>query len=528
MDREQFYETPCNVANQLIDMIKYFRDGVILEPSAGKGKLIEAFKRRYESSYRRMDIHTIEINEERREILKGAGYKVVWDDFLTFNPLIPYSVIFMNPPFHNGVEHLMKAIQICSADGEVVCILNAETIKNPYSKERKALLSELEKQAEYKVKYIELGFKEAKRITSVEVALIYVHKKKTEIKCITFEKFHKTITDERNEIVNENEITRYGEVEQLLDRYKSEVLSALSLYDEIKNYSKITFSDDKDIYRYKQVFEIKVNDIENTRNSGSRADIVRTINYNYWKRILYSKELEHLFTTEMQKEYAKRLNDMADYEFNLRNILQLKEELCKNIYQNIEVAIMKVWETFTSKYAYQDYSNNILYYNGWKTNKAYKVNKKVIIPMYAFDSWDGKFESYRVAGELSDIEKVFSYLDCGETKDFEMAIQLKAAQKLGQSRNIDTKYFKVTLYKKGTCHLVFKDMELLKKFNLYIGRKKKWLPDGYGRKSYSSMSIEEQEIVESFEGKESYESRYIQEQVKTNQPTNLLAEYIGK
>ena len=39
----------------------------------------------------------------------------------------------MNPPFSEGDKHLLKAINIMKNGGQIVCILNAETIKNPYS-----------------------------------------------------------------------------------------------------------------------------------------------------------------------------------------------------------------------------------------------------------------------------------------------------------------------------------------------------------------------------------------------------------
>ena len=142
------------------------------------------------------------------------------------------------------------------------------------------------------------------------------------------------------------------------------------------------------------------------------------------------------------------------------------------------------------------------------------MNKKVIIPLYAYDSWDLKYHPgeirfrYDAKGELADIEKAMSYLDCGRVEDADMWAKLEKAEAADQNRNIDTKYFAVTIYKKGTCHLVFKDMALLKKFNLYCGRKQNWLPDDYGRKPYSHLDDEEREIVDSFEGQKSYEDTY--------------------
>ena len=79
------------------------------------------------------------------------------------------------------------------------------------------------------------------------------------------------------------------------------------------------------------------------------------------------------------------------------------------------------------------------------------------------------------------------------------------AEATQNTRNIDTKYFTVTFFKKGTAHLVFKDMELLEKFNLFAGQKKGWLPPNYGKKKYADMSTEEQHVVDSFQGRERYE-----------------------
>ena len=102
--------------------------------------------------------------------------------------------------------------------------------------------------------------------------------------------------------------------------------------------------------------------------------------------------------------------------------------------------------------------------------------------------------------------KCFNYLDNGRTDDGAgMENILNNAVKNGQTRNIELKYFTVTFYKKGTCHIVFKDEELLKKFNLYGAQKKGWLPPSYGKKTYEEMKPEEKAVVEEFEGKEEYE-----------------------
>lgn len=190
---------------------------------------------------------------------------------------------------------------------------------------------------------------------------------------------------------------------------------------------------------------------------------------------------------------------------------------------NIEDAIMKVWYNFTSRFRWcDDDSPNIHYYSGWKTNKAFACNKKVIIPLYAFDSWSRELEISRVRGELSDIEKTMNYLDEGRTEDSDMANKLEVAQARGINRGIDTKYFIVDLYKKGTCHLTFKDTELLKKFNIYCGKRLNMLPDDYGTKPYDDLDGNEKAVADSFEGRDSYNETYINQRFYLQQGNLLM------
>ena len=50
----------------------------------------------------------------------------------------------MNPPFSNGDKHLLKALEMQENSGEVIAIVNAETIRNPFSNRRKEHVKLLE------------------------------------------------------------------------------------------------------------------------------------------------------------------------------------------------------------------------------------------------------------------------------------------------------------------------------------------------------------------------------------------------
>ena len=159
MDFQQFYPTPPELAEKLVKLIDDEVKGLVLEPSAGVGNLADAFiksRSRGWNNFKQRDVHCVEISPDRTAILRNKGYVVIWDDFLTFNPLTPYSVIIMNPPFRDGARHLLKALQILAPSGEIACILNAETIRNPFSNERKDLIRKLEEMENYRTAFTKI------------------------------------------------------------------------------------------------------------------------------------------------------------------------------------------------------------------------------------------------------------------------------------------------------------------------------------------------------------------------------------
>ena len=240
---------------------------------------------------------------------------------------MPYQTIIMNPPFHDGAKHLLKALNILVDGGEIACILNAETIKNPYTNERKSLIQELENAEDYQVEFVQSAFAG----TDVEVALIHVKKKAALVTCATFENFKKSIVEEREQS-DPQALIRHGEINALIDRYQAEVKSALSIYDDFQNFNEVCLHEP-----YHEIFKVTLNS-----HGRGHAGIVKAINYNYWYKLLHSKELDRLLTSEACRDYSSKLREMEEYEFNERNILQLKADLTKNLLGSIDVAIMKV------------------------------------------------------------------------------------------------------------------------------------------------------------------------------------------
>lgn len=504
MFSKSFYPTPRELANKMISTLDLNIVGSILEPSAGKGDLIDVVNENMKR-YHDIDIDCIEINSELACILKNKNYRVIYDDFLAFSTMKQYDLILMNPPFSNGAEHLLKAISMQERfGGSIVCILNAETIKNPYSNIRKELNQKLDLY-EADIEFIQDSFKEAERVTNVEIALIkIIVKRKEKLDSLIIENLMKA--EMRNEIEYEDNKYPINDdfIKEIINQYQLESLAGIKLIEEfnsIKPYIISSFDDKYD----STILELKINSQDASIN-----EYLRKVRLKYWRALFSNDKFTGSLTRNLLSNYWNKVDKLKDYDFNMYNICQIKIDMNKNIVRGIEETIVNLFDELGRKYSYYEGSSNVHYYNGWKTNKSYIVNKKVIIRLDAYSYYDKKFRptNYDVYSELKDIEKSLAFLDTKNTLHVDLKYALSHAEHIGKNTNIELKYFNVTFYKKGTCHITFKDEELLKKFNIFGSQRKRWLPPSYCKKKFNEMSIEEQEVIREFEGEQSYNKTF--------------------
>ncbi|TPG68679.1 DUF4942 domain-containing protein [Brevibacillus laterosporus] len=505
-----FYPTPGKLIHKMLSLIDFKTIRTILEPSAGKGNLAEAIteKFKYSQSYYRnekYDLDTIEIDNNLQYILKGKQFRLVHDDFLTYNTYKNYDAIFMNPPFSQGEKHLLKAIEMQQSGGKIVCLLNAETLKNPYTNSRKELIRQLD-QYNAQIEYIENAFTDAERKTNVEIALIYLDIPKIEYNSVILDELKQEQKYNINTNYTSDKLINSDFIEGIVDQYNYEVKAGLTLineYNSLKPFMLRSFTDDN---RPVLKLELEYSDKE---GSSIENAYIKQIRSKYWSALFTNDQFMGLFTSNLKQKYLESVDELEDYDFSIYNIYSLRIQLSKEMIQGVEETILNLFEEFSHKHYFDEASKNIHYYNGWKTNKAYKINKKVIIPMNGFRdlqySW-GRYEpsNYKVLNKLKDIEKVFNYLDNGETEEIDITQALKMAEYYHENKKISLKYFYVTFYKKGTCHIEFKNMELLHKFNLFGSQKRNWLPPSYGKVKYKDMTTEDKEVINQFEGEQSY------------------------
>ena len=222
--KDQFYPTPPSIAEKMLAGLDMMYVRSVLEPSAGKGDLIDAIGRKNLAMYqydRAIEVDFCEIDpylrqickynfsaEKKAEILeewrplqqksfsaltesekqkyrmldnhldlfRKTAVRCVHDDFLTFRTYKHYDLILMNPPFAEGDLHLLRAIEMQQRQGgSIVCLLNAETIRNPYTSTRAQLAAKL-KELSADIQFVENAFStDAERRADVDVAIIRIH-----------------------------------------------------------------------------------------------------------------------------------------------------------------------------------------------------------------------------------------------------------------------------------------------------------------------------------------------------------------
>lgn len=515
-ENADFYPTPEALATRMVDMIDTSRVHFVLEPSAGKGDLVDKLKSkmRYDGYSNITDQHgsdveidCIEQDGNLRNLLKGAGKRLVFDDFLKFETFKKYDLILMNPPFSEGDKHLLKALEMMKNGGQVVCLLNAETLKNPYSNIRKELTQKLA-QLGAEIKYLDGAFTDAERVTNVEVALIYVDIPAREPVSLILDSLEKAPEMGITDFTADKEITFYELLKRMVYQFNLEAKAGIKLINEycrLQPYLMNRLDTSKDKYA-KPIFEIRFDD--KNWYSGRAANMInqylKKLRYKYWYALGDNPDFRAQLTSNLADIYYQKLLELSDYDFNLHNIEQVNKELQSQMTAAVEDTILALFDELSDKYSwYPECTKNIHYYNGWRTNIAHMINRKVILPVQTMHSWKNEIDvsRYETVRKLNDIEKVMDYLNDGRVAPYtNIDTVLWSAQNNGMTRNIESKYFMLTFYKKGTVHITFKDAELLKKFNIFGSQKKAWLPPCYGKKHYNEMTPEEKQVIDEFEG----------------------------
>lgn len=129
-----FFPTPVSLVKKLIEQTGVSPGDTVLEPSAGKGDIIDELKSQLGN---RVSVDAIEINHSLREILTEKGYKLIGLDFLETPPTPKYDCVLMNPPFENGkdIDHFFHALKFLAPGASIGAIMGEGSFSRSGKKE---------------------------------------------------------------------------------------------------------------------------------------------------------------------------------------------------------------------------------------------------------------------------------------------------------------------------------------------------------------------------------------------------------
>lgn len=167
----QFFATPDNLADEIVQLADIQYDETVLEPSAGQGAIISAVRRRLPGKH----IYYCEIMGLNRMFLdKIDKATFIQEDFLTMEGYT-FDKIVMNPPFTKNADviHVLHAYNCLKPNGRLVSVMSKHWQMS--DNKRETTFRDWLYTKKHTVKEIEAGaFKEAG--TGIATVLVVIEK----------------------------------------------------------------------------------------------------------------------------------------------------------------------------------------------------------------------------------------------------------------------------------------------------------------------------------------------------------------
>ena len=457
---KNYFPTPKAVIEQMVaPYLSNLRRLNILEPSAGMGAIVDYLKR-HGGDVKKM--WTCEIDQNLKAALTGKGYKVAQEDFLNYSGSLDFGLIVMNPPFDRGVDHILKAWEVLR-NGDIVCLLNEETILNETSKARETLCGLIKSHGS--VEFIGQAFEEADRKTGVRVAMVRLTKnsKSSQIE------FSGTATDKAEDIdfsSTENGIEKRDYIDALTRSYTKAIESTETMYKAMMEFSLFTsaFCDQYEPPKLIAAF------FETARKSGysdAHNEFTQSFQRHAWNKIFKNTKVSGLMTEKVKAKFNEWREEMGGLDLNKENIFNLFDALIQQRKNIADECIVDAWDKITGN------AENKTAGEKWKTNSLYMVPEKFILSWIVESSkWSGSLSVYhRKHDFLDDIDRALCLISgkLFSEADGSPGISTTFSAISGWCRDKgspqESEFFTFKAHIKGTVHFKFKDEKLLQEFN---------------------------------------------------------------
>ncbi len=453
---KEFYPTPRHVLDRMcIDC-----DGkIVLEPSAGKGDIID-----YVKEYGARDVLACELNSDLRKIVSYKA-SVIAEDFLQVreDQVSHIDLIIMNPPFSKASKHILHAWKIAPDGCEIIGLCNWETVRSSnyggYSRTELASLVANYGSAEN----LEDCFSAAERRTDVEVGLVKLFKP-VNSESSKFEGFHLSDDDHSDK----DGIVRYSEVRAVVNSYVAAVKCFERFEQVASDMNRFT-----SVTNFGSSFGFQVN--YNEGNVTTKEEFARKLQKHCWKHIFHELQVDKYVTSGVMKDVNAFVESRINYPFTIRNVYKMVETIVGTQEHTMNRAIVEAVDNFTRHTHENRYG-----VEGWKTNEGHLLNFKFISGWISESDWHGRLKIKTWNGNFEkvlDLTKAICYIT-GTSFDTISDIRSVNGGSLNANEWYDWGFFQFKVFKKGSGHFKFKGRSVWEVLNRrYAKAKGQVLPE---------------------------------------------------
>jgi hypothetical protein len=508
-DNPDFYPTPRAVARRMLAKITNKEAKYFLEPSAGKGDIADVI--RYPISYEEYcDEHPDEsIRENRRSgrgyathrdrernhrvhvdvvenypdliaVLRGKEYDVVGFDWLTYEGVSYYDAIVMNPPFSEGAKHLLKAWNFLY-HGEIVCLLNEETLKNPHSAERQQILRLVEQFGS--VEYLGDCFADAEHRTGVNVAMVYLRKVAPDDSADLWaapknaeREFQVDFDGDATMLAIRDNL---GNMEHWFNMANEHWIRGIEHIRKAQFFMSQNRISDRHGSREQSIEKILAMALNNVHTC--RAEFLRNHRRWAWTSVFEQMEFSRWLDSKQQERFMRDVQRDSTIPFTAENIKSTLQNVFASRKRLFDESVANVFDELC-RHAVENGEGPSqpasVRRGGWKTNDNYKVNKRLIFPWGVELGYHGRLRERGYGSGSSaiacvDLDRILCVLD-GRPFDKCFTVR-RAIEGARPGELVESDYFQIRGYKKGTLHLKWKRDDLWERFNRTAAAGKKWL-----------------------------------------------------
>lgn len=469
--QQQFYPTPPDLVRKVHRAADIGRGKTILDPTAGNGALLENISNpSYDFRKYLNKTFAIEIDPELRYILQGKGHKVIGSDFLAYSEPIKFDRVLMNPPFNQGAKMILKGWNVVKDGGRLVALISSATLSNPNTKEKQLLNSIIEEFGQ--VEELGAAFLDAERSTKVEVSMIALAKPEVK-ESFSFDASQFSHNELDSEDFKANPLAHTGVIQNLVAQYKA---AEIILVARDKTQKELDFYLEgiaREVYTPGR----DSRDPNPLKQEANLQNQVHNLKSRFWNTVFEKTELGTKSTSSFREKFTEFAANQVAMEFTEQNIKEMLAMFFLNQEQIMLDCIVEVFEKATSYH-----KKNKIHTEGWKTNKSWKLSKRIIQPNgVQFCNIMGRIElTWQKQRFLDDLDKCLCWLSGQKFEEVQSAFTatrlfLKGEGLSDYQQTFESTFFRIRVYKKGTMHLDFKDLYLLDDLNIAAAKGKKWI-----------------------------------------------------